>query len=147
QPAQAQLCVSALCAARDTPPAQHVLFDELVTRTAVQAQLQPAVVLRKVQKVLRHANGEGQIAAHASDNDGSAHVSGLDFHLAPHTRAWQVFSGGLVNLLICAAQVGFKDHCDLKSAQACLRFNTLSLIDLKELQDKRNAGGWRGTVE
>lgn len=119
-----------------TLAAQHVLFDELVVRAAMQAKLQPAIVLREVQRILWHADGKGQVAAHTPDNDGGADVAGLDLHLPACSRAaplydrqaaaltaaacpilkgqGQVFSGGLVHLLICTAVVRLEDHRDLK---------------------------------
>uniref|UniRef100_A0A8C4F8E0 Uncharacterized protein n=1 Tax=Dicentrarchus labrax TaxID=13489 RepID=A0A8C4F8E0_DICLA len=112
--------------------AQRVLFDELVTWAAVKAELQAAIVLRKVQGVLWHADGKGQVAAHTSDNDGGTDVTGLYFYLPTYTRAAalydgkaaalaataspilkgqrQIFCGGLVHLLICTAVVGLEDH-------------------------------------
>uniref|UniRef100_A0A8C2W817 Uncharacterized protein n=1 Tax=Cyclopterus lumpus TaxID=8103 RepID=A0A8C2W817_CYCLU len=116
--------------------AQRVLFDELVARAAVQAELQTAVVLREVQGVFWHADGKGQVATHAPDDDGSADVTGLYLHLAAHPGAAalhdrqaaalaatagpilkgqrQIFCGGLVHLLIGAALEGLEDHSDLK---------------------------------
>lgn len=116
--------------------AQHVLFDELAARASVQAELQVAIVLWKVQGVLWHADGEGQVAADTPDDDRGANVAGLYFHLPAHPRAaalrysqtaalttsassilegeGQVLCSRLVHLLICAAVIRLKDHSDLK---------------------------------
>lgn len=116
--------------------AQRVLLDELVAWTAVQAQLQAAILLREVQRVLWHADGEGQVAADAPHDDGGADVAGLDLHLAAHAGAaalhdgqatalaaaagailegeWQILGGSLVHFLIGAALKGLEDHSDLK---------------------------------
>lgn len=116
--------------------AQHVLFDELVAWAAVQAELQVAIVLWKAQGVLWHADGEGQVAANAADDDGGADVAGLYSHLSAHPGAaalhysqaatlatsacsilkgeGQILCGRLVHLLIRAAMIRLKDHGDLK---------------------------------
>uniref|UniRef100_A0AAQ5ZRY0 Uncharacterized protein n=1 Tax=Amphiprion ocellaris TaxID=80972 RepID=A0AAQ5ZRY0_AMPOC len=118
----AQLCVGALQTGLLALAAQRVLFDELVSRAAVQTQLQPAIV-----------------AAHAADDDGGADVPGLYLHLPAHSGAAslsdgqaaalaaaaspilkgqrQILSGGLVHLLICTAVVGLENHCDLKQGE------------------------------
>uniref|UniRef100_A0A3B4TL30 Uncharacterized protein n=1 Tax=Seriola dumerili TaxID=41447 RepID=A0A3B4TL30_SERDU len=119
------------------------LFEEMghgeIKYDSVQAELQTPVVLRKVQVVLRHADGKGQVAANAPDDDGSADVTGLNLHLPAHSRATtlvngqaaalttaaspilksqrQILSGGLVHLLICTAVIGLEDHCDLKCGE------------------------------
>uniref|UniRef100_A0A3P9IKW5 Uncharacterized protein n=1 Tax=Oryzias latipes TaxID=8090 RepID=A0A3P9IKW5_ORYLA len=134
--------------------AHGVLFDELVSRTAVQAQLQATAVLREVQGVLGHADGEGQVAAHPPDDDGGADVTGLDPHLPTHTGAAslrdaqtaalaatsspvlegqrQVVCGGLVHLLIRAAEVRLEDDCDLKQeVKPALMFDVVNYGELQ----------------
>lgn len=120
-------------------PAQRVLLDELVAGAAVQAQLQAATVLREVQRVLGHPDGEGQVVAHAPHDDGRADVARLDLHLLPHRAGAgaalhdgqaaalaaaarpvlegqrQVLGGGLVHLLVRAAVVRLEDHRDLET--------------------------------
>lgn len=145
-PQRTQLCVCGLQAGLLALAAQRVLLDELVARAAVQAQLQAAAVLGKVQGVLRHADGEGQVAAHAPDDDGGADVAGLYLHLSAHPGAAaslhdgqaaalaaaprsilkgqrQVLSGGLVHLLLCAALICLEDHRDLKMRSESRLFN------------------------
>uniref|UniRef100_A0A4W6BYK8 Uncharacterized protein n=1 Tax=Lates calcarifer TaxID=8187 RepID=A0A4W6BYK8_LATCA len=146
----AQLCVGALQSGLLALTAQRVLFDELVPRATVQTELQTATVLRKVQVVLWHADGEGQVAAYAPNDDGRADVTGLNLHMPAHSRATslyngqaaaltstastilksqrQILSGGLVYLLICTAVVGLKDHSVFKSwiKQHC--FITTSIL-------------------
>uniref|UniRef100_A0A3B5AX30 Uncharacterized protein n=1 Tax=Stegastes partitus TaxID=144197 RepID=A0A3B5AX30_9TELE len=104
------------------PQRAQLRVGALQTGAAVQAQLQATIV-----------------AAHAADDDGGADVPGLYLHLPTHSRAAslgdgqaaalaaaagpilkgqrQIFSGGLVHLLICAAVVGLENHCDLKQGE------------------------------
>lgn len=61
---------------------QRVLLDEFAARAAVQAQLQAPALLGRLQGVLGHADGEGQVAAHATHDDGRADVARLQPDLA-----------------------------------------------------------------
>uniref|UniRef100_A0A3P9K331 Uncharacterized protein n=1 Tax=Oryzias latipes TaxID=8090 RepID=A0A3P9K331_ORYLA len=150
----ARLSVGALQTGALALAAHGVLFDELVSRTAVQAQLQATAVLREVQGVFGHADGEGQVAAHPPDDDGGADVTGLDPHLPTHTgaaslrdaqtaalaatsspvlkRQREVVCGGLVHLLIRAAEVRLEDDCDLKrEVKAALMFDVVNYGELQ----------------
>uniref|UniRef100_A0A452I943 Uncharacterized protein n=1 Tax=Gopherus agassizii TaxID=38772 RepID=A0A452I943_9SAUR len=117
------------------PQAQPMLLDQFVLWAAVQTELEASALLREVQGLLRHTDGEGEVAAHLADDDGAADVVGLDLHLAgvrlfqdaqaagsllPPSgscaiteRQWQVLCGRLINLLLCAALVTLKDQRDL----------------------------------
>uniref|UniRef100_A0A3Q2DMU6 Uncharacterized protein n=1 Tax=Cyprinodon variegatus TaxID=28743 RepID=A0A3Q2DMU6_CYPVA len=59
--------------------------DALVGWTTMETQIQVLGVafLHRVHHLLRHAHGEGQVAAHLPDYDGCSNVLGLDFHMLP----------------------------------------------------------------
>lgn len=136
RPQRPELPVRALQVRLQVLAAQRVLLDELVAGAAVQAQLQAAAaIFGKVQRGFGHADGKGQVAAHAPDDDGDADVAGLNLHVATHTRAAalgdrqaaalaaapspvlkgerQVFCGGLVNFLFCTTMICLEDNGDL----------------------------------
>uniref|UniRef100_A0A8C3ST96 Uncharacterized protein n=1 Tax=Chelydra serpentina TaxID=8475 RepID=A0A8C3ST96_CHESE len=118
------------------PQAQPVLLDQLVLGAAMQTELEAGALRREAQGLLRHTDGEGEVAAHLADDDGAADVAGLDLHLAggrlfydaqaagsllPPSgscavaeRQRQVLGGRLINLLLRAALVTLKDQRDLQ---------------------------------
>uniref|UniRef100_A0A672S1Y7 Uncharacterized protein n=1 Tax=Sinocyclocheilus grahami TaxID=75366 RepID=A0A672S1Y7_SINGR len=89
-------------------PVEHVGFDDLTARTAVQTQL--------------HADGESQVAADLPHNDGRTSTTlrdpqALCFPTASRAileRRRQVLGGGLVHLLLGAVMVGLEDDCYLQ---------------------------------
>uniref|UniRef100_A0A8C4VVS2 Uncharacterized protein n=1 Tax=Gopherus evgoodei TaxID=1825980 RepID=A0A8C4VVS2_9SAUR len=125
------------------PQAQPMLLDQFVLWAAVQTELEASALLREVQGLLRHTDGEGEVAAHLADDDGAADVVGLDLHLAgvrlfqdaqaagsllPPSgscaiteRQWQVLCGRLINLLLRAALVTLKDQRDLQRRRKAMR--------------------------
>uniref|UniRef100_A0A8C3FVY0 Uncharacterized protein n=1 Tax=Chrysemys picta bellii TaxID=8478 RepID=A0A8C3FVY0_CHRPI len=130
-------------AARQGVAAFPVLLDQLVLRAAVQTELEAGALLREVQGLLRHTDGEGEVAAHLADDDDAADVVGLDLHLAgvrlfqdaqaagallPPSgsgavteRQRQVLCGRLINLLLRAALVTLKDQRDLQRRRKARR--------------------------
>ncbi|TNN43934.1 hypothetical protein EYF80_045871 [Liparis tanakae] len=112
--------------------------DALVGRTAVKTQVQVLVVtfLHRVHHFLRHAHGEGQVAADLPDHDGRSDVAGLDLHVLPGNlfhdaqgvrsvpvasvlgavckRGWQLIRLRVVHLLVHAfLEVLEDDHPEL----------------------------------
>uniref|UniRef100_A0A8C0GA31 Uncharacterized protein n=1 Tax=Chelonoidis abingdonii TaxID=106734 RepID=A0A8C0GA31_CHEAB len=115
------------------PQAQPMLLDQFILWAAVQTELEAGALLREVQALLRHTDGEGEVAAHLADDDSAADVAGLDLHLAAGSllppsgscavteRQWQVLCGRLINLLLCAALVTLKDQRDLQGRRKATR--------------------------
>uniref|UniRef100_A0A674NDB5 Uncharacterized protein n=1 Tax=Takifugu rubripes TaxID=31033 RepID=A0A674NDB5_TAKRU len=107
------LCVGALHTGLLAVAAQHVLFDELVARAAVQAELQA-------------------VAADTPDDDGSADVAGLYFHLPAHPGAAALCYSQAAALAASASSV-LKgkgqivcDHSDLKEEKNSFNLKTQS---------------------
>uniref|UniRef100_A0A3Q2V2S5 Uncharacterized protein n=1 Tax=Haplochromis burtoni TaxID=8153 RepID=A0A3Q2V2S5_HAPBU len=83
-----------------------------------------------VQGVFWHADGKGQVAAHAPDDDGGANVTGLYPHLPTDSGAT---SGGLVHLLICTAM--FKTNLHTKTNRLCEKQNLNFTIQMKNASE------------
>uniref|UniRef100_A0A3Q2NQ84 Uncharacterized protein n=1 Tax=Fundulus heteroclitus TaxID=8078 RepID=A0A3Q2NQ84_FUNHE len=60
-------------------------INALVGGTTMETQVQVlgVALLHRVHDLLRHAHGEGQVAAHLPHHDGGADVLGLDLHVLP----------------------------------------------------------------
>lgn len=116
--------------------AQPVLLDEFIPGAPVQAELETAAaLLRQVQSVFWHPDGEGEVAAHLADENSAANVKSLDFYLAKRwlfsdaqaaspfskptapcpivERQREVLRGRLVDLLFNTAGITLEYHSDL----------------------------------
>uniref|UniRef100_A0A3B5MUF6 Uncharacterized protein n=1 Tax=Xiphophorus couchianus TaxID=32473 RepID=A0A3B5MUF6_9TELE len=80
----------------------------LVGRTTVETQIQVLGVafLHRVSNLLRHAHGEGQVAAHLPDHNGCSDVLGLDLHVLPGNLLHHAQSVGPVAVATILRAVG-----------------------------------------
>uniref|UniRef100_A0A3B5R338 Uncharacterized protein n=1 Tax=Xiphophorus maculatus TaxID=8083 RepID=A0A3B5R338_XIPMA len=95
----------------------------LVGRTTVETQIQVLGVafLHRVSNLLRHAHGEGQVAAHLPDHDGCSDVLGLDLHMLPGNLLHHAQSVGPVAVATILRAVG--ERC-----RQIVRFRVVHLL-------------------
>uniref|UniRef100_A0A3Q1HJ26 Uncharacterized protein n=1 Tax=Anabas testudineus TaxID=64144 RepID=A0A3Q1HJ26_ANATE len=112
--------------------------DTLVGRTAMKTQVQVLVItfLHRIDNLLRHARGKGQVATYLPYNYGCSNVPGLNLHvlarnLLHHSqgvrsmpitavfgtvseRSWQFIGLSMIHLLVYALLEVLKDDCQLQ---------------------------------
>lgn len=110
------------------------VVDALAQGAAVDTQLQVLTFLVGHSQVLRHADGERQVATQLPHEDSGPYVAGVHLHVAAtlplqdkqalgvaipaagaavHKGSRQVIGHSLVHFLICTLPVSFEDDGDL----------------------------------